>query len=151
MLIFPDRLAPESSDVINPLPTVCFLASLASLFGALPALAADRWEEAGSGAVAILPLPKPATAITGGSFYCSEQRWAFLLRTASDTAIATGEKAKISIGNDVFEADAAISSGAIKIAVRVAAVGGDEARLRDRHGRRRAEGDIGPVLVQAGD
>ena len=46
----------------------------------MPALAADRWEEAGSGAVAILPLPKPATAITGGSFYCSEQRWAFLLR-----------------------------------------------------------------------
>ena len=83
----------------------------------MPALAADRWAEAGSGAVAILPLPKPATAITGGSFYCSEQRWAFLLRTAPDAAVATGEKARISVGSDVFEADAAISPGAIRIAV----------------------------------
>ena len=83
----------------------------------MPALAADRWEEAGSGAVAILPLPKPATAITGGSFYCSEQRWAFLLRTAPDTAVAAGEKARISVGTEIFEADAAITPGAIRIAV----------------------------------
>ena len=83
----------------------------------MPALAADRWAEAGSGAVAILPLPKPATAITGGSFYCSEQRWAFLLRTAPGVAVATGEKARISVGSDVFEADMAISPGAVRIAV----------------------------------
>ena len=32
-----------------------------------------------------------------------------------------------------------------------AAEGGDQARRRDRHGRRRAEGDIQPALVEAGD
>jgi hypothetical protein len=103
--------------VTNPLSIACFLGSLGCLLGALPALAADRWEEAGSGAVAILPSPKPATAITGGSFYCSEQRWAFLLRTAPDAAVETGEKARISVGAEIFEADAAISPGTIRIAV----------------------------------
>ena len=73
----------------------------------MPALAADRWEEAGSGAVAILPLPKPATAHHGGSFYCSEQRWAFLLRTAPDACRSRRARRPGSASAaTVFEADA---------------------------------------------
>ena len=45
------------------------------------ALAGDRWEEAGGGAVAILPAPAQASGIAGGSLYCAEQKWGFLFRT----------------------------------------------------------------------
>ena len=63
--------------------------------------------------MAILPLPKPATAITGGSLYCAEQRWAFLFRTTSDAGLRPGaaEKAKLSVGGDNLELDAEVSPG----------------------------------------
>jgi hypothetical protein len=46
-----------------------------------PAWASDRWEEAGSGAVAILPVPLRASIIQGGSLACAQQRWTLRLRT----------------------------------------------------------------------
>ena len=99
--------------------TNILLAAALCLAGAIPALASDRWEEAGSGAVAILPLPKPATAITGGSLYCVEQRWAFLFRTTSDAGLLPGaaQKAKLSIGADNLELDAEVSPGTVTIAI----------------------------------
>ena len=42
--------------------------------------ASDRWEEAGSGAVAILPPPQKAKGITSASLFCAEQRWSFFFR-----------------------------------------------------------------------
>lgn len=43
--------------------------------------ASDQWEEAGSGAVAILPVPARASGVNGGSLVCAEQRWMLRLRT----------------------------------------------------------------------
>lgn len=104
---------------IFPVATCCALAA-GLLFGAaLPAAAADRWEEAGSGAVAILPAPKAAVGITGGSFYCIEQRWAFLFRLAPDSGVSAGtiEKAKLTAGEELFEADAEISAETARVKV----------------------------------
>jgi hypothetical protein len=69
--------------------------------------------------VAILPAPKPATGIVGGSLYCVEQRWAFLFRTASDTSLLPGTsgKAKLSVGTDNLELDAEIAPGAVTVSV----------------------------------
>jgi len=53
----------------------------AGLAGAGIAHASDRWEEAGSGAVAILPVPLKASAVYGGSLACAEQHWTLRLRT----------------------------------------------------------------------
>lgn len=60
-----------------------------ALLAASPA-SASSWQEAGSGAVAILPPPEKAAGITGASLFCAEQSWSFLLRLepgrlASDT------------------------------------------------------------------
>lgn len=104
---------------ISPVATRCALAA-GLLFGAaLPASTADRWEEAGSGAVAILPAPKAAVGITGGSLYCIEQRWAFLFRLAPDTGVSAGatEKAKLTAGEQVVEAEAELSVEAARVKV----------------------------------
>lgn len=100
-------------------PLATFLAAGLLLVGGLPAFAADRWEEGGSGAVAILPVPKPATGITGGSLYCSEQRWAFLLRLAPDSGLAAGttEKATLAAADQTLEFDAEISAETAKVRV----------------------------------
>lgn len=50
-----------------------------ALFTAHPALSSS-WQEAGSGAVAILPSPEKASGIAGASLFCTEQRWSFLFR-----------------------------------------------------------------------
>lgn len=95
------------------------LATIALAAGSLPALSADRWQEAGSGAVAILPTPKPATEILGGSLYCTEQRWAFLFRLAPETGLPAGsvEKAKLTAADGALEFDAEISEQAAKVGV----------------------------------
>ena len=59
--------------------------------------AADRWEEAGSGAVAILPVPARAGPITGGSLACAEQKWAFRLRVDLSAAPVFGPDAIVTI------------------------------------------------------
>lgn len=56
-------------------------AALVLLAAAGPAAASDRWEEAGSGAVAILPMPAKAVGITSASLACAQQRWTLRLRT----------------------------------------------------------------------
>jgi hypothetical protein len=100
--------------------TMRFLAAVCAWLAAgYPAFAGDRWEAAGSGAVAILPKPKPAKGIEGASFYCSLQSWAFLFRLAPDAGLLPGnvEKAKISIIDSVLELDAQISQRAAKVSV----------------------------------
>ena len=88
------------------------------LLTAVPAQAAGRWEEVSGGAVAILPEPKPAAPIAGGSFYCIEQRWAFLFRLAPDSGLAAGaEKARLSVADQALELEAEISAGAAKVSV----------------------------------
>ena len=79
---------------------------------AAAAQASDRWEEAGSGAVAILPAPLKATTITGGSLHCAEQRWSLRLRTdripQADTFARNGT---IDIDGAKFESKAIDISG----------------------------------------
>lgn len=95
------------------------LAACALVAGSLPAFAADRWEEGGSGAVAILPLPKPANGITGGSLSCAEQKWAFLFRLAPDAGLAAGTsaKARLTVADQARALDAAIGAGNAEIKV----------------------------------
>lgn len=71
--------------------------------------AADRWEEAGSGAVAILPAPLKATVITGGSLHCSEQRWSLRLRTEGEIAPIAEGKTGIDIDGTAFDSVADIA------------------------------------------
>jgi hypothetical protein len=87
-------------------------AVLASLAIAQPALAGDRWEEAGSGAVAILPVPGKAVSITGGSLVCAEQRWTLRLRADSRTGLAATLETKVAIDGHVRPV-AATQSGTI--------------------------------------
>jgi hypothetical protein len=96
------------------------VAAAALLASELPAVSADRWQEAGSGAVAILPTPKPATVILGGSLYCYQQSWAFLFRLAPDSGLLPGSivKAKLAAADDnAFALDAEISEEAAKVSV----------------------------------
>jgi hypothetical protein len=75
--------------------------ALAMLAGLCPAAgAAERWQEGGSGAVAILPRPDPAGGIAGGSLYCAGQRWSLMLRLApgSHPAKAGEQGLVLSIG-----------------------------------------------------
>jgi hypothetical protein len=99
--------------------TRTIVAACALLAAAQSASSADRWEEAGSGAVAILPSPKPSTGIEGGSFYCSQQSWAFLFRLTPEAGLVAGniEKAKLAVVDQLFELDAQISKQAAKVSV----------------------------------
>ena len=63
-------------------------------------MAGDRWEEAGSGAVAILPVPLKAIAITGGSLSCAEQRWSFRLRVETTSASSPRQEANLVVAID---------------------------------------------------
>lgn len=73
------------------------------------ASASDRWEEAGSGAVAILPAPLKAASITGGSLHCAEQRWSLRLRTEGKITPIADAKTGIDIDGTVFESAADIA------------------------------------------
>lgn len=74
----------------------------ASLGMSAPALASDLWEEAGSGAVAILPVPVKASSITGGSLVCAEQRWSLRLRTDDRVASSGSVQAKLTVDEESF-------------------------------------------------
>jgi hypothetical protein len=82
----------SSGFLIGALLTLCVTAGSAA--------AADRWEEAAGGAVAILPAPIQASGILGGSLYCAEQKWSFLFRTDTDAAMTT---ARIGLEGENFE------------------------------------------------
>jgi hypothetical protein len=95
-----------------------FCAAAFLLAGALSATAGDRWEEAGSGAVAILPVPLKATNITGGSFSCAEQRWSFRLRVETTSAVPRQETTvAVAIDGADFPAKVDWSPGVVTISV----------------------------------
>jgi hypothetical protein len=79
------------------------------------ASAADRWEEAASGAVAILPAPSEAKGLTGGSLYCAEQKWSFLFRVEDSTDL--GGDARIGLEGEVFDVTAIAAPGTLDVAI----------------------------------
>ncbi|MBX3579243.1 MAG: hypothetical protein KF723_18740 [Rhizobiaceae bacterium] len=93
------------------------------LIAAAPVHAADRWQEAGSGAVAILPDPASANGIIGGSLYCAEQKWAFHFRTPQ-AALTAGDTvpAKITISGELLQLEARTEAGGARVAVPTAAL-----------------------------
>jgi hypothetical protein len=82
--------------------------------------AADRWQAAGSGAVAILPAPDKAARVVGGSLHCAEQRWRFFFRLEPD-AVPAGwtNQAEISVGSTVFQSQADEAGGSLAVVVPV--------------------------------
>lgn len=90
---------------------------------AFPAFAADRWQEAGSGAVAILPAPLKSATVTGGSIVCAEQRWSFRLRLeASALAVAEERDGTIAIDGAAFPAKAHLDPGVLTVAAPFEAI-----------------------------
>lgn len=88
------------------------------LAGVLSATAGDHWEEAGSGAVAILPVPLKATAITSGSLSCAEQRWSFRLRVETNSTTPRQETdGVIAVDGADFPAKANLDPGVVTIAI----------------------------------
>jgi len=91
----------------------------------LPALAADVWEEGGSGAVAILPEPRYPQGITGGSFFCTEQQWGFIFRTESGRVLPeNGAAGSITVRGEPYPFAAEVSPGSVHAAVPVAMLEG---------------------------
>lgn len=90
---------------------------------AAPLHAADRWQEAGSGAVAILPDPASGNGIIGGSLYCAEQKWAFHFRTPQG-ALASGATlpAKITISGELLQLEARTEAGGARVAIPTTAL-----------------------------
>ncbi len=95
-----------------------FLASLALAGAAGAATVADRWQEAGSGAVALLPKPQSAKGIASASLYCIEQRWSFHFRV-DDASGETPEPAPgvLTVGGEPFAVEAAVRNGALDVEV----------------------------------
>jgi hypothetical protein len=87
------------------------------LAGALPAPAGDRWQEAGSGAVAILPIPLKTAVIKGGSLFCDEQRWAFRLRVEAAARSSQEADVVVAVDSAEFTAKASLSPGVATISV----------------------------------
>lgn len=82
-----------------------------------PAIAADGWEEAGSGAVAILPAPAKAKSIISGSLVCAEQSWSFRFRTEPRAVPAASNEATVTIGDQTFPEAAEQSETALTLPV----------------------------------
>ncbi|MBS3647974.1 hypothetical protein KEU06_04935 [Pseudaminobacter sp. 19-2017] len=83
----------------------------------MPAFASDRWEEAGSGAVAILPVPLKSNGINGGSLVCAEQRWTMRLRTDKREAFAPNLPSKVTIDGRAREIEAEQTATSISIPI----------------------------------
>ena len=102
---------------------VCSLAeslalTVAFAMSAGAADASDRWEEAGSGAVAILPPPQKAKGITSASLFCAEQRGSFLFRAEPGSVLAGWKSpAEITLSRIVFEGEAVEARGSIGMAM----------------------------------
>lgn len=94
---------------------LAWLALAACVLAAAPAGAADRWEEAAGGAVAILPVPSEAKGIAGGSLYCAEQKWSFLFRV--ENSVGLGGAARMVLDGEEFALDAAPVSGGLNVPV----------------------------------
>ena len=113
----PDRLA-----ALRGRPAGILLFALLCM--SAPALAADRWEEAGSGAVAILPVPVKANSITGGSLVCAEQRWSLRLRTEERAASPGPVQAKLTVDEEAFPVMAEQKPGLITVPIDYAMIEG---------------------------
>lgn len=89
-----------------------------SIAAAVPALAAERWEAAATGAVATLPTPKPSNGIEGGSFFCAEQKWAFYFLLAPNT-LASGNAipAKVTVSGKLEQMDAKVDGKLARVPV----------------------------------
>ena len=95
-----------------------FLATFALAGAAAAASTADRWLEAGSGAVALLPKPQSAKGIASASLYCIEQRWSFLFRLDGEAAAAREAAAGVlTVGGEPFPVEAAARNGALDVEV----------------------------------
>lgn len=106
---------------------------------ALPALAAERWEAAATGAVATLPTPNAANGIEGGSLFCAEQKWAFYFNVAANTlAAGSAVPAKITVGGTLEQVDA-------KVDGRLARVPVSKAMLEPLKTGNRLAVEVGPV------
>lgn len=80
--------------------------------------AADQWQEAGSGAVALLPKPDSAKGISSATLYCIEQRWSFLFRVDGEPREAGGSLPTVmTIGDDRFQLEAVARKGALDVEV----------------------------------
>lgn len=95
-------------------PSIAVAMALTAL--ASPAGASDRWEEAGNGAVAILPVPSKAKAITGGSLVCAEQKWNFRLRLDADAPLPATE-VTMRIDDETLTAPVALEGSVLTIPV----------------------------------
>jgi hypothetical protein len=95
------------------------------LAGSLPTLAADAWEEGGSGAVAILPEPRYPQGITGGSLFCSEQQWGFMFRIEAGRPLPeNGAAGSITVRGEPYAFAAEVKSGSLHAPVPVAILDG---------------------------
>lgn len=79
-------------------PKLLSLILLAIVAVSTPAEAADFWQEAGAGAVAILPDPSPTLGIASATLYCSEQAWGFHFRTDPARPAGAGLLGTITVG-----------------------------------------------------
>lgn len=93
------------------------IAAALLLAGSLPVVAADSWEEGGSGAVAILPDPRYPEGITGGSMFCVEQQWGFLFRTEPGSTVPAGTAGTITVAGEVDAVTAEVKPGAVSVKV----------------------------------
>jgi hypothetical protein len=85
--------------------------------------AADRWQEAGSGAVAILPAPTTTNGIESATLYCAEQKWAFYVRTTPGLLPAGQTLAsKVTVNSQLFEGTARSDAGGANVPVPVEAL-----------------------------
>jgi len=101
----------------GPIETA-FLATLALAGAAGAAAADDRWQEAGSGAVALLPKPQSAKGIASASLYCIEQRWSFLFRVDGEDGGSLEPAAGVlTVGGEPFPVEAAARNGALDVEV----------------------------------
>ena len=98
----------------------CIVAVLATL--ATPAFAADRWEEAGSGAVAILPAPARTSLITGGSLVCAEQKWNFRLRADLSGGPVFGPEATVSIDGADLVTNSTLAGSVVTVPIPYEAI-----------------------------
>ena len=105
---------PEPAKTVAPVLAILAAGLLLSLSSAS---AESRWQEAGSGAVAILPPPLESTGITGGSLHCAEQRWNFLLRMDSSATGIAGDEARLTVGREEFPAKANWTGSGVTVSV----------------------------------
>lgn len=94
--------------LLSGLAMACLATSYAS--------AAERWQEAAGGAVAIMPKPSETNGIIGGSLYCAEQKWGFQFRL-DPAAASGGGAAVIGLEGQVFKVNATVAPGTLTVGI----------------------------------